>query len=207
MAEEIAVHEHEEHKAGEHKIGEHNVAEHKAGEHKAEGHTPAEPKQEGHKAEADKEPEHREQGAAEHEASKKKKKKFKGITTKAKKKTAVARAVLHKGKGRITVNKMNIALLQPRYVNAFVHEPLDLSGDLWKEVDVAISVKGSGVMSQAVAARAALAKALVQYSKDKKLKDVFLKYDRMLLVDDFRRKEPKKPLGRGARAKRQLSRR
>ena len=74
-----------------------------------------------------------------------------------------------------------------------------------KEVDISIRVAGSGPMSQAVAARTSVAKALVAYGKDEKLRKKYLAYDRLLLVDDARRKEPKKPLGRGARKKRQLS--
>ncbi|RLF70576.1 MAG: 30S ribosomal protein S9, partial [Thermoplasmata archaeon] len=40
---------------------------------------------------------------------------------------------------------------------------------------------------------------------DEELKNHFLSYDRSLLVNDPRRKLPKKPLGRGARKKRQKS--
>jgi len=60
-------------------------------------------------------------------------------------------------------------------------------------------------MSQANAVRTAIAKGLVEYTADPNLKLAFLDYDRKLLVSDSRRKEPKKPLGRGARKKRQKS--
>jgi ribosomal protein S9 len=50
----------------------------------------------------------------------------------------------------------------------------------------------------------AIARALVE--KDKKLKEVFLDYDRQLLVADVRQKESAKPNSHGkARAKRQKS--
>jgi len=62
-------------------------------------------------------------------------------------------------------------------------------------------------MSQAVASRAAIAKALVEFTGDEELRNKFLAYDRMLLVDDPRRSEAKKPLGPGARAKKQSSKR
>ena len=68
-----------------------------------------------------------------------------------------------------------------------------------------MNVNGGGATAQALASRTAIAKALVNYFGEKKLKEKFTKYDRTLLVDDSRRKEPKKPLGRGARAKKQLS--
>ena len=60
-------------------------------------------------------------------------------------------------------------------------------------------------MGQAEAARTAIAKGLVEFFKDEDLKRKFLEYDRSLLIPDVRRKEPKKPLGRGARKKRQTS--
>ncbi len=84
-------------------------------------------------------------------------------------------------------------------------EPLELVGELAKEVNIEVKVKGSGAVSQALAARTVIAKALVNYFGEKKIKEKFIKYDRTLLVDDSRRKEAKKPLGRGARGKKQLS--
>ncbi|MFH0715048.1 MAG: 30S ribosomal protein S9 [Candidatus Diapherotrites archaeon] len=136
---------------------------------------------------------------------KKKRRKAKGIITKAKKKTAVARAQIKAGKGKITINKMNLKLFTPEYVREFIREPLLLAPEVASQADIEVVVQGGGAMGQAVAARAAIAKALVEYSNDKKLKDKMMRYDRMLLVDDPRRKEAKKPLGRGARKKRQLS--
>ncbi|MDO8627392.1 MAG: 30S ribosomal protein S9 [Candidatus Diapherotrites archaeon] len=132
--------------------------------------------------------------------------KVKGVYAKAKKKTASASAIIKKGVGRITINKRNIKLINPRYLYEFVHEPLDFVGqDFLNDVDISINVKGGGYMAQAIAARAVIAKAIVNYTNDPKLKDEYTLYDRTLLVDDFRRKESKKQLGRGARAKKQLS--
>lgn len=74
----------------------------------------------------------------------------------------------------------------------FIEEPLSIAGSLSKEVNISISVKGSGFMSQAVASRAAIAKALVEFTGDEELRNKFLAYDRMLLVDDPRRSEAKK---------------
>jgi len=130
-----------------------------------------------------------------------------GITSKAKKKTAVARASIRKGKGRVKINKKSLETIEPKYLRMFIAEPLAIAGDIAKKVDIEVSVKGGGFMAQAVSARSAIAKALVAYTKDKELEKRFRAYDRLLLVDDPRRKEPKKPLGRGARAKKQLSRR
>ena len=62
-------------------------------------------------------------------------------------------------------------------------------------------------MGQAVAARAAIAKSILEMRPNEKLKKKFLAYDRMLLVDDSRRVESKKPLGPKARKKKQKSKR
>ena len=140
-------------------------------------------------------------------ADEKKKKKGKGITTKAKKKTAIARAVIRKGTGLVHINKRNIETIKPKYLYEFVREPLELAEELAGEVDISVSVKGGGFMGQAVSARSAIAKALVKFHQNEKLKQKFLKYDRMLLVDDPRRVEPKKQLGTKARKKKQKSKR
>ena len=131
----------------------------------------------------------------------------KGITSKAKKKEARARAVIRKGTGKVTINKTNIETIEPKYVRQFIQEPLNLAGDLAKQVEIEVTVSGGGFMGQAGSARGAIAKALIRFNKSKDLKQKMLDYDRMLLVDDSRRKEAKKPLGRGARAKKQSSKR
>lgn len=137
----------------------------------------------------------------------KRKKKAKGITAKAKKKTAVARAVIRPGHGRIRVNKRLLDFIEPVHVRELIREPLEIGKNVASQVDIDITVHGSGFMSQAVAARSAIAKCLIAFSKDEKLKKDFLDYDRMLLVDDVRRKESKKQLGLGARRKKQKSKR
>ena len=72
-------------------------------------------------------------------------------------------------------------------------------------VDIDVSVQGGGFMSQANAVRTAIARGLVDFTGDAGLKVQYLNYDRNLLVNDARIKESKKPLGRGARKKRQKS--
>jgi small subunit ribosomal protein S9 len=136
-----------------------------------------------------------------------KKKKEKKLIAVAKKKMAVARANIRKGKGIIRVNSKLIDLIEDRIKSSMVREPLMLAGPLANEVDIDVSVHGGGSMGQTVAVRGAIAKALVDYAKDEKLRKAFLEYDRWLLVDDPRRVESKKPLGTKARAKKQLSRR
>ncbi|MFH1544510.1 MAG: 30S ribosomal protein S9 [archaeon] len=143
---------------------------------------------------------------------KKKKKKVKkskkyGIHVKAKKKEAVARATIKTGNGKIRINKRSIELIQPKYLNEFIREPLIMTGERMKEVNISVSTNGGGFMGQAVAARSAIAKSIIEYFNDEKLKQKMIKYDKMLLIDDPRRTEPKKPLGKKARKKKQKSKR
>lgn len=139
--------------------------------------------------------------------AKKKKRKSKEITSKAKKKMAIARAVIKNGSGIVKINDRDIKTLSPKYLYEFVKEPLDLAQPFSDTIDIRVTVKGGGFMGQAVSARSAIAKALVKMSPNEKLKQSFLKYDRLLLVDDPRRVESKKPLGPKARKKKQKSKR
>ncbi len=139
--------------------------------------------------------------------TKKKRKRKTGLNTKAKKKEAVARAVVRKGTGKIKINKRDLSLFEPKYLKDFIEEPLKILPDLAKEVDIEVNVKGGGFMGQASSARSTIAKSLALYSKDEKVKKALLAYDRLLLVDDVRRVESKKPLGTKARKKKQKSKR
>jgi len=129
-----------------------------------------------------------------------------GMQVKSKKKTAIARATIKKGKGIIKINKMNLEIYAEGHILEMIKEPIKIAEENVKEFDINVTVKGSGRMSQAVAIRSAIAKAFVR-AKGKKLKDLFLLYDRSLLVDDVRKVESKKPLGRKARSKKQKSKR
>jgi small subunit ribosomal protein S9 len=107
----------------------------------------------------------------------------------------------------VRINKRNLITIEPKYVQELIKEPLELAGPISQEVDINVRTSGGGFMSQMVAARGAIAKALLEYAHDEKLKKKFLTYDRMLLVDDARRVEPKKQLGPKARRKKQKSKR
>jgi small subunit ribosomal protein S9 len=128
------------------------------------------------------------------------------VNTKAKRKTSVARAVANKGKGSVKINKRPLETVTPRYVMMMMEEPLLVAPEAGKDIDIEVDVKGGGVMAQAVAARAAIAKAIAEFG-DEKTRRKLLDYDRLLLVDDVRRVEPKKPLGPKARKKKQKSKR
>ncbi len=123
-----------------------------------------------------------------------------------KRKTAIARALIDKGTGKITINKRNYKTLD-KFNQLHIEEPLRLAEEVLghNNFDVKINVKGGGEKGQIEAARLALAKAIVKFTESKKLEDVYSEYDRHLLVADVRRKEPNKPGDSKARAKRQSS--
>jgi small subunit ribosomal protein S9 len=122
-----------------------------------------------------------------------------------KRKTAIARATLKTGKGRVRINNVPVEVLSPEVARTKILEPLLLSKDLWKSLDIDVSAKGGGYMGQAEAARTAIARGLVKFSKSSLLKDDLLSYDRSMLSGDPRRKEPKKFGGPGARVRKQKS--
>jgi small subunit ribosomal protein S9 len=122
-----------------------------------------------------------------------------------KRKTAIARAVTKPGKGSVTVNDYPIENVTPELARVKMYEPLMLAGDRRKNVDIRVRVSGGGVMSQAEAARTAIARGLVEWSRSAELKKIFLAYDRTMLAGDPRRKESKKFGGPGARRRKQKS--
>ncbi len=135
------------------------------------------------------------------------------VNTSGKRKRAVARATLKKGKGRVRINKVPLEILTPELARLKIMEPIRIAevvGRKVDSVDVSVNVKGGGVMGQADAVRTAIARGLVAYfgkkdALDDELETIYKRQDRSLLVSDARRKLPKKPLGRGARKKRQKS--
>ena len=127
------------------------------------------------------------------------------VNVSGKRKTAVARATVMAGKGRIRINRVPLEIYSTELVRLKIKEPLIIAQNRVEKVDIGISVEGGGIIGQADAIRTAIAKGLVEYFSDAELKQLFLDFDRSLLVNDPRRKEPKHMLGRGARKKRQKS--
>ena len=127
------------------------------------------------------------------------------INTSGKRKTAIARATLKAGKGVIRVNSVLLESYGSEVTRMKISEPLFLIPNAVSGIDVTINVAGGGVMGQAEAVRTALARGIVQWHNDPAMKDIYLAYDRTLLVNDSRQKETKKPHGSGARAKFQKS--
>ena len=130
------------------------------------------------------------------------------IYTSGKRKTAVARAVLGKGEGKILFNGKNYENL-PFFDKLKIIEPIKIAEKVLGKIDFDVSVKvhGGGDKGQIDAARLAIAKAIIKFTNSDELKQVYLDYDRNLLVADIRRKETCKPGDSKARAKRQSSKR
>lgn len=120
-------------------------------------------------------------------------------------KAAIARATVRDGKGKVFVNKRSIDVYEPELARLRISEPLVLAPEIAKRVDIEVDVTGGGFMGQADAARTAIARGLIEWSGDAKLRELFKQYDWTLIKSDVRFKEPKKPGGPGARAKFQKS--
>jgi small subunit ribosomal protein S9 len=128
------------------------------------------------------------------------------LLTSGKRKTAIARATVRAGKGRIRVNNVPVEVFEPKIARDKMLEPLRLVGDnVWKQLDIDIKVSGGGFMGQADAVRTAVARALMRWTKSSHLQTLFTECDRTLIAGDPRRREPKKFGGPGARAKDQKS--
>ena len=127
------------------------------------------------------------------------------VNTSGKRKTAIARATVKEGAGKVTINKVPLDMYGPELARLKIMEPLGLVPEKASKVDIIVLVNGGGIMGQAAAARTAIARGLVDFYKDEELEAVFRLYDRTLIINDDRRKLPKNPLGHGARAKKQKS--
>jgi small subunit ribosomal protein S9 len=126
--------------------------------------------------------------------------------TSGKKKTAVARATVRDGEGRVRIDSTPVELVEPEQSRLKMLEPFRVVDDeLREEIDIDVSVEGGGFSGQADAARTAIARGLVQHLGDAELRDAFMSFDRSLLVNDDRQSEPKKWGGPGARARYQKS--
>ena len=142
------------------------------------------------------------------------------IIASGKRKRAVARAILMKGSGKVTINKKNYEFFQ-LFDKLKIQEPLRIAKEILGKIDfdIFISARGGGEKGQVEAARLALARAIVKFSKSmaeskdfskekpKELEEAYFDYDKTLVVADIRRKEPNKPGDSKARSKRQSSKR
>src|SRR3989338_5308102 len=104
--------------------------------------------------------------------------KMKSTHESGKRKQAIARATVVQGSGVVRVNRRLLEHYRPEMYQMKSGEPLLLAGDLAQKVDIDVLVIGGGFNSQAEAARLAIAKSLVGFTKGSKLRETFLSYDR-----------------------------
>ncbi|MBU2104276.1 MAG: 30S ribosomal protein S9 [Nanoarchaeota archaeon] len=130
------------------------------------------------------------------------------IIASGKRKTAIARAILTEGSGNIRINNKDYKHLQV-FNKLKIEEPLRITQKILGKIefDIHVQVRGGGEKGQIEAARVAISRAILNFSKSKDLETAFLNYDRNLLVADARRKETYKPGDSKARKKRQSSKR
>jgi len=128
------------------------------------------------------------------------------LLTSGKRKTAIARATVRPGRGRVRINNIPLEIFEPKVARDKIMEPLLQTGDeVWKQLDIDVKVSGGGYMGQAEATRTAIARALLKWTKSARLQAVLTDYDRTMIAGDPRRREPKKFGGPGARARDQKS--
>ena len=90
------------------------------------------------------------------------------INALGRRKTAVARVYLTKGKGKISINKREMTEFFPiDFLQAKVHQPFALTGTAG-QYDVKVNVVGGGINGQAEAVRLGISRALVEVSADYK---------------------------------------
>ncbi len=130
---------------------------------------------------------------------------IKVITSSGKKKTAIARATVKKGNGKVRINKKPLEIYDPDFAKFKITEAVMLAGEVVNGIDIDVVVSGGGIIGQASAVRTAIARGIVDWTNDTSLRDTYMAYDRNLLVNDSRQKETKKFGGPGARARYQKS--
>ncbi len=127
---------------------------------------------------------------------------MKSILRSGKRRTAIARAIIKEGTGRILINGKPLEIIEPEIVQMKLMEPFYFIDEKTKRsIDIKVNVKGGGYMGQADAARTAIARALLAWIDSEELRIRYTEYDRHMIVGDPRRREPKHFGGPGARAK------
>ena len=118
-------------------------------------------------------------------------------------KTAVARVFLRPGAGKISVNRLAYEeYFKTNTQRMMVRQPLLLTENLSK-FDLSVTVAGGGLVSQAGAVRHGIARALVDFNNELRLRLKQAKF----LTRDPRKKERKKYGQPGARRRYQYSKR
>ncbi len=128
------------------------------------------------------------------------------IVSSGKRKTAIARATIKQGKGRIRVNGVPLEVMPNELSRIKISEVFIIAGEEVREsIDIRVNVRGGGYMGQAEAIRTAIARGLIEYFDDMTMKEKFTVYDKTIVSGDPRRTEPKHFGGRSSRSRFQKS--
>ena len=128
------------------------------------------------------------------------------IVSSGKRKTAIARATIKEGKGRIRINGVPLEVLPNELKRIKISEIFIIAGEEVREsIDIKVNVRGGGFMGQAEAIRTAIARGLIEYFDDLTMKEKFTVYDKTIVSGDPRRTEPKHFGGRSSRSRFQKS--
>lgn len=128
------------------------------------------------------------------------------IVSSGKRKTAIARATIKEGKGRIRINGVPLEVLPNELKRIKISEIFIIAGEEVREsIDIKVNVRGGGFMGQAEAIRTAIARGLIEYFDDLTMKEKFIVYDKTIVSGDPRRTEPKHFGGRSSRSRFQKS--
>ena len=129
----------------------------------------------------------------------------KSIVAIGKKKSAKARATVQKGTGNVVINSMPVEKWGTYYERNLLLEPMNIMSKAIDQLDIDINVFGGGSVGQAAASRVAMARGVVKFTNDDKLKKALISYDDKILSGDSRQREPCKPNKSSPRAMRQKS--
>lgn len=92
------------------------------------------------------------------------------INTLGRRKTAVARLYLKKGKGKITINDKDYTAYFPTHTLQYkINQPL-VAADAVDKYDISVNVFGGGVTGQAEAVRLAITRAMMKVDAETKPK-------------------------------------
>ncbi|GAG62256.1 unnamed protein product, partial [marine sediment metagenome] len=128
------------------------------------------------------------------------------IVSSGKRKTAIARATIKEGRGRIRINGVPLEVLPNELKRIKISEIFIIAGEEVREsIDIKVNVRGGGFMGQAEAIRTAIARGLIEYFDDLAMKEKFTVYDKTIVSGDPRRTEPKHFGGRSSRSRFQKS--
>ena len=128
------------------------------------------------------------------------------VISTGKRKTAIAKAVIKPGKGRVWINGIPLEIYPVEMARLKMMEPLLLAGQrIWGSFDIQVYVRGGGVIAQADAVRTAIARGIIAYTGNEELRKLYKEYSRPMLAGDPRQTEPKKWMRYSARRWRQKS--